>query len=221
LYFSATTNESLCKKDNIQIFKAKLLKAEADNKQLKEERDAYKTKLENIKRQDKTESEQTAALHTQNQELNEDVTLLKNLVYRLNVELDRYQQKLHKQGATGELPPLKMTPSEVQEKEASMAWRNVSKNVLRPLLEAYQETINEKDDLIHIYEQDLNKFAARCKQIVAENEKLYQDLEETNKLVSITFVIPWKVIKGKGMKCKYVNHKSCTFFFSLFTLGLR
>jgi chromosome segregation ATPase len=104
-------------------------------------------------------------------------------VYRLNVELDRYQQKLHKQGAT-ELPPLKVTPSEVQEKEASMSWRTVNKNALGPLLEAYQETIQEKNDLILDYEQDLNKFVAKCKQVVAENEKLYQDLEEANKQVS-------------------------------------
>jgi centrosomal protein CEP89 len=200
--FSATINETLRKKENIEILKAKLLKLEENNKHLKEERDAYKTELEHMKSQEETESEQTAAVQAQNQELNEDVTLLKNLVYRLNVELDRYQQKMHKQGGTGELPPLKIMPSEVKEKEASMAWRNVNKNVLGPLLEAYQETINEKDDLIHIYEQDLNKFGAKCKQIVAENEKLYQDLEEANKQVSITFVIPYKVIKGKCMKCK-------------------
>lgn len=139
--------------------------------------------MEHIKGREESGSEQIANLKAQNQELSEDVTLLKNLVYRLNVELDRYQQKLHKLGAT-ELPPLKVTQSEVQEKEASMSWRNVDKNALGPLLEAYQEAIKEKNDLIHDYEQDLNTFVAKCKQIVTENEKLYQDLEEANKQVS-------------------------------------
>lgn len=136
-----------------------------------------------MKGREESGSEQIANLKAQNQELNEDVMLLKNLVYRLNVELDRYQQKLHKLGAT-ELPLLKVTPSEVQEKKASMCWKNVDKNALGPLLEAYQEALKEKNDLIHDYEQDLNTFVAKCKQIVTENEKLYQDLEEANKQVS-------------------------------------
>ncbi|XP_021923237.1 centrosomal protein of 89 kDa-like isoform X2 [Zootermopsis nevadensis] len=182
-YQQTTVNENLCKKEDVEILKVKLVKLESNNKHLKEERDAFKTELEHMKSQEKNELEQTAALQVQNQELNEDTTLLKNLVYRLNVELDRYQQKLHRHGGTGELPPLKVMPSEVQEKETSMAWRNVNKNLLGSLLEAYQETINEKDDLIHVYEQDLNKFVAKCKQIVAENEKLYQDLEEANRQV--------------------------------------
>lgn len=142
--------------------------------------------MEHIKGQEESGSEQIANLKAQNQELNEDVMLLKNLVYRLNVELDRYQQKMHKLGAK-ELPPLKVTPTEVQEKEASVSWKNVDKNALYPLLEAYQETIKEKNDLILDYEQDLNTFVAKCKQIVTENEKLYQDLEEANKQVSTLF----------------------------------
>lgn len=184
ILFSATINETLHKKEeDIQILKDKLLNLEASNKQLEEQRDAYRTEVEHIKGREESGSQQIANLKAQNQELNEDVTLLKNLVYRLNVELDRYQQKLHKVGAT-ELPPLKFTPSEVQEKEASMSWRNVDKNALGPLLEAYQEAIKEKNDLIRDYEQDLNTFVAKCKQIVTENEKLYQDLEEANKQVS-------------------------------------
>lgn len=171
------------------MLKDKFLKLEANCKHLEEQRDNYRTELEGMKCREESESEQITALKAQNQELNEDVTLLKNLVYRLNVELDRCQQRLHKQGSAGELPPLKTVPAEVQEKEATAAWRNVNKNALGPLLEAYQETIREKDDLIHSYEQDLNKFVTKCKQVVAENEKLYQDLEEANKQVSITFVI--------------------------------
>ena len=141
-----------------------------------------------MKGREESGSEEIAKLKAQNLELNEDVTLLKNLVYRLNVELDRYQQKLHKLGAT-ELPPLKVTPSEVQEKEASMSWRNVDKNALGPLLEAYQEALKEKNGLIRDYEQDFNTFVAKCKHIVTENEKLYQDLEEANKQVRVPYCI--------------------------------
>lgn len=166
-----------------------------------------------MKSHEETGSEQIAFLKAQNQELNEDVTMLKNLVYRLNVELDRYQQKLHKQGAT-ELPPLKVTPSEVEEKEASVSWRNVNKNALGPLLEAYQETIKEKNDLIHDYEQDLHKFVARCKQVVAENEKLYQDLEEANQQVSTILHLPCLEDRSAGrvIKTDALFYKiTCTF----------
>lgn len=191
IVFSGTVDETLRKKEEIiEMLKDKLSKLESNCKHLEEERDRYKTELENIACREESELQQAAALKAQNQELSEDVTLLKNLVYRLNVELNRYQQRLHKQGSAGELPPLKNVTSEVQEKEASTSWRNVNKNALGPLLEAYQETIKEKDDLIHSYEQDLNKFVAKCKEVVAENEKLYQDLEEANKQVSIIFTIP-------------------------------
>ncbi|PNF19336.1 hypothetical protein B7P43_G06721 [Cryptotermes secundus] len=177
-----TVDEALCKKEEIiEMLKDKFLKLEANCKHLEEQRDNYRTELEGMKCREESESEQITALKAQNQELSEDVALLKNLVYRLNVELDRCQQRLHKQGSAGELPPLKTVPAEVQEKEATAAWRNVNKNALGPLLEAYQETIREKDDLIRSYEQDLNKFVTKCKQVVAENEKLYQDLEESNK----------------------------------------
>jgi centrosomal protein CEP89 len=191
IVFSGTVDEALHKKEEIiEMLEDKLSKLESNCKHLEEERDRYKTKLENITCREESELEQAAALKAQNQQLNEDVTLLKNLVYRLNVELNRYQQRLHRQGSAGELPPLKNATSEAQEKEASASWRNVNRNALGPLLEAYQETIKEKDDVIHSYEQDLNKFVAKCKQVVAENEKLYQDLEEANKQVSIIFTIP-------------------------------
>jgi centrosomal protein CEP89 len=189
IVFSATLDEALHKKEEIiEMLEDKLLKLEANSKHLEEQRDRYRTELESIKCREESDSEQIIALKAQNHELSEDVTLLKNLVYRLNVELDRCQQRLQKHGSVGELPPLKILSPEVQEKEASAAWRNVNKNALGPLLEAYQETIKEKDDLIHSYEQDLNKFVTKCKQVVAENEKLYQDLEEANKQVSNTYI---------------------------------
>ncbi|PSN48663.1 hypothetical protein C0J52_04766 [Blattella germanica] len=180
-------NESQQNDVNIEELRAELIKLDTNYRNVEKQRDTYKEELIIMKSIQESEFEKMAALQTENQELHDDVTMLKNLVYRLNVELDRYQQKFHKQGGKGELPPLKTLPATVQEKEATLLWSNVNKNALKPLLDAYQETIREKDDLIKSYEQDLNKFVANCKQlderggnwhVLQEDSKLAQEQNE-------------------------------------------
>ncbi|XP_069683075.1 centrosomal protein of 89 kDa isoform X2 [Periplaneta americana] len=183
-YQQTAVDETLRKKDeHIERLMAEVLKLERSNRDLETQLGKCGTELEKLENRHTNDIEQMNSLQAKNQELDEDVTMLKNLVYRLNIEVDRYQQKLHKHGGTGELPPLKNISTTVQDKEASAMWNNINKSALGPLLDAYQETIKEKDDLIHNYEQDLNKFVANCKQVVAENEKLYQELEEANKQI--------------------------------------
>ncbi|KAJ4447075.1 hypothetical protein ANN_09064 [Periplaneta americana] len=183
-YQQTAVDETLRKKDeHIERLTAEVLKLERSNRDLETQLGKCGTELEKLENRHTNDLEQMNSLQAKNQELDEDVTMLKNLVYRLNIEVDRYQQKLHKHGGTGELPPLKNISTTVQDKEASAMWNNINKSALGPLLDAYQETIKEKDDLIHNYEQDLNKFVANCKQVVAENEKLYQELEEANKQI--------------------------------------
>ncbi|KAJ9595547.1 hypothetical protein L9F63_013256 [Diploptera punctata] len=161
---------------SVEVLQTELSKLESNYRNLEKQRDAYRDELNTVK---ECQHDTITQLETQNHELREDVTMLKNLVYRLNMELDRYQQRLHKQGGN-ELPPLKPVTT-LQEKEAAVLWNTINKNALKPLLEAYEETIKEKDDLIKNYEQNLNKFVANCKQVIAENEKLYQELEVANK----------------------------------------
>ncbi|XP_067005307.1 centrosomal protein of 89 kDa [Anabrus simplex] len=126
-------------------------------------------------------------LVVQNQELREDVSMLKNLVYRLNVELENYQERFHKLGKSDSLPPKENLSSKyLQGKDGTLAWNKINKETLGPLLEAYSETIKEKDELIQDYERNSSKYVARCKEVVAENERLYQELEDQRKKFDAT-----------------------------------
>ncbi|CAG2059499.1 unnamed protein product [Timema podura] len=185
------TDEMMHRKDeHIKTLQSKLSALKRGNEELEKERDSLRNQLETLKHHyasqkqiSESESGKLAALEEQNRGLVEDVTMLKNLVYRLNVALEKYQQRFHKKGLAGD----------AGEKEADALWTNLNKTALVPLLDAYSETIKEKDDLIHNYEVDLNKFVANCKQIVAENESLHQELEDTKKK-NETLLSEWKVL---------------------------
>lgn len=56
-------------------------------------------------------------------------------------------------------------------------------NAMAPLLEALEETIAEKNELIEHYKRDMDIFTNRCKEIVSENEALQAQLVEANKKV--------------------------------------
>lgn len=56
-------------------------------------------------------------------------------------------------------------------------------NVVAPLLQAYEETLEDRDQLIMSYRREMEHFTARCKAIVSENEGLHQQLIEANKKV--------------------------------------
>nr|CAD7461198.1 unnamed protein product [Timema tahoe] len=190
-YQRTATDEMMHRKDeHIKTLQSKLSALKRGNEELEKERDSLRNQLETLKHHyasqkqiSESESGKLVALEEQNRGLVEDVTMLKNLVYRLNVALEKYQQRFHKKGLAGD----------AGEKEADALWTNLNKTALVPLLDAYSETIKEKDDLIHNYEVDLNKFVANCKQIVAENESLHQELEDTKKK-NETLLSEWKVL---------------------------
>lgn len=64
-------------------------------------------------------------------------------------------------------------------------WRREDINAVSPLLEAYQTSLEEKDVTIESYKNELARFSSRSREIAAENENLYQQLEEANEKVFI------------------------------------
>lgn len=97
--------------------------------------------------------------------LKEDVAMLKNLVYRLNVELEKFQNlrdKLSPGKSNFELP------------------KYYQKNFIKPfvpLLKAYTETISEKNELIELLERNFERFNVSFNEVLRENEALYKELE--------------------------------------------
>ncbi|KAM9764567.1 centrosomal protein of 89 kDa isoform 2-T2 [Menidia menidia] len=110
------------------------------------------------------------SLRRQAQELVDENDALKLTVHRLNVELSRYQARfrpLSKQESskinglptTGSPPP----------------WL-LDMKYLCPLLLAYEDRMNEKDELMQTTEEGAKKARARLKEVIKENETLREEI---------------------------------------------
>jgi predicted nuclease with TOPRIM domain len=62
-------------------------------------------------------------------------------------------------------------------------WSRGEMNAMAPLLEAFEETLAEKEELISNYKREMQLFTNRVNEIVAENESLHAQLVEANKKV--------------------------------------
>lgn len=59
-----------------------------------------------------------------------------------------------------------------------VSWGKVNSHTLAPLLNAYEETITEKNEILEQYELELSKFTCKLKEVVGENEALHRRLTE-------------------------------------------
>ncbi|XP_017033460.1 protein Cep89 homolog [Drosophila kikkawai] len=105
----------------------------------------------------------------QNRSLASDVDMLKTLVFRLNVQIENYQdQRRHNDeapvaggsaGATTSCPPL---PT----------------HTLGPLLQAYDESLRDKDALLTQFSTEFEHFTGELKRALEDNTKLLQTQEQ-------------------------------------------
>lgn len=127
----------------------------------------------------------------ENAQLNEDVLLLKHVIYQLNAELERYQDKLKESGQSI-LPKNDISDSKKPTDETILrSWGSVNTHVLGPLLNAYQESLSEKQELVNKYEEDIANFTTRCKEVIMENECMQCEME---KLKSKVFYLYRKIV---------------------------
>ncbi|XP_031635137.1 protein Cep89 homolog [Contarinia nasturtii] len=120
-------------------------------------------------------------LFSENEQLVSDINMMKVLIYRLNVQLENYQELLRKQDNDGKYIHNRKHVHEMSainyENIESIDWGCVQSFVLAPLLNAYQETIREKNNLVKQYETELNQESGRIKEILSENEGLHEQIE--------------------------------------------
>lgn len=131
-------------------------------------RELEEAKVELTKRNEK--------LETQKVQSNEDILLLKNIVYQLNAELERYQDKLRDHKL--EINSVNVESGEKDERYNHRVWGSINFHALGPLLNAYQENLSEKRELLRMYEQEMADFGNRCKEILTENELMHKEVEE-------------------------------------------
>ncbi|XP_073515855.1 centrosomal protein of 89 kDa isoform X2 [Phyllobates terribilis] len=148
--------------------------------QLRQQIKAMRVKMKTLKNENKGFQEslknshaeaELVSLREQAQELVDENDALKTTIHRLNVELSRYQTKyrpLSKEEnmRSGGLPSRGPPPP----------WL-LDMKYLSPLLLAYEDRINEKDNLILAFEEEMKTFRMRVKVVIGENEKLHQLLK--------------------------------------------
>jgi centrosomal protein CEP89 len=104
------------------------------------------------------------------------------LVFRLNLQLEYYQDvirenhKLHPAEIQHQIDAAS-TSTPILSPSQTIHWGEVKSHVLAPLLNAYEETVNEKNDLIRQYHGEINSFSSRLKLLVAENEHLHREID--------------------------------------------
>ncbi|XP_045540414.1 protein Cep89 homolog [Papilio machaon] len=134
-----------------------------------------------------------------NSRLQKDMQALKDVLYRLNVQLARYQEKIRSNVATLKtdkstdkydcidsiISTLGQRRETTNTEEATKKDYNeephtrvvdlsglLSAQALAPLFDAYQENLQEKDNLINDYEKQFENINKKSKQIVIENKAL-------------------------------------------------
>ncbi|XP_056609110.1 centrosomal protein of 89 kDa isoform X2 [Triplophysa dalaica] len=113
------------------------------------------------------ESSELLNLRQQAQELVDENDGLKMTVHRLNVELSRYQARFRPL-AKEEKSQLKGLPI----KGPAPPWL-VDIKYLSPLLLAYEDQLNARDELFKSCEEELQSLKARAEKVIQENEKLH------------------------------------------------
>lgn len=102
--------------------------------------------------------------------------MMKTLVYRLNVQLERHQDELRKIGASDEAFG-NAELGAIVNTERLVDWGTVQTHTLGPLLQAYSEMIREKSELVQQYEHELSLFTGRLKEVLGENERLHDEMD--------------------------------------------
>uniref|UniRef100_A0A182RB80 Uncharacterized protein n=1 Tax=Anopheles funestus TaxID=62324 RepID=A0A182RB80_ANOFN len=115
-------------------------------------------------------------LAKENGDLRNDVKMMKILVYRLNVQIERYQDVIRDGKNT--IPKLDFVDSTYGGAKDNLNWGSVNSHTLGPLLNAYEEAIAEKADLVQQYESELASFTGKLKKVLEENEALHKVNEE-------------------------------------------
>ncbi|XP_051562034.1 centrosomal protein of 89 kDa isoform X5 [Myxocyprinus asiaticus] len=120
------------------------------------------------------ESSELLSLRQQAQELVDENDGLKMTVHRLNVELSRYQTRFRPL-AKDENAQLKGLPM----KGPAPPWL-LDMKYLSPLLLAYEDQLNARDNLLMSCEEEMQSLRVRAEEVIQENEKLHAQVNKSS-----------------------------------------
>ncbi|XP_073986423.1 centrosomal protein 89kDa isoform X3 [Rhodnius prolixus] len=129
--------------------------------------------------------------------LTQDLFILKNLVVKLNKELQRYQDKYGSlansdEGASG------------QHTNIRTKWIDGELTLLAPLLVAYDENIKEKEELVKDATEKLKAIGNDCKELVKENEELRSAIKESCEKGDVNYA-DWQTVQRENLMFKEQN----------------
>lgn len=110
-----------------------------------------------------------------NKTLANDVAMMKTLVYRLNVQIESYQDQIRKGDK------IQTSSSNCEHASNVAPWCHdemLHTHTLGPLLKSYDEMINDKQELIQQYKQEFELFTGELKHVLEENNKLMEQTEQ-------------------------------------------
>ncbi|XP_072387038.1 centrosomal protein of 89 kDa-like isoform X1 [Diabrotica undecimpunctata] len=174
------------------LYENNALKIELEKLKICKKCEEYRNEIAKCNSDNEKVLNENEILKAKRKEFTEDLAMLKTVVYRLNLQLERYQELLrtnnipkpgvesyHKRDVL-ESSSSKEILSEVHRdhKHIPVIWGNVNRHTLGPLLDAYEDSVKEKDEIIEEYEIEMSKFTGKVKEIIEENESLYKKLNE-------------------------------------------
>ncbi|XP_011193935.1 protein Cep89 homolog [Zeugodacus cucurbitae] len=123
---------------------------------------------------------------TEKQALVSDVSMLKTLVYRLNVQIESYQDRLRLSKDDANNTNNAGADDIPQHSSSISTWEEgaIRTHTLAPLLQTYDEMIRDKEHLIQQYKQEFDHFTGELKRALEENNRLLQQNESLRKEVS-------------------------------------
>uniref|UniRef100_A0A5F8HEH0 Centrosomal protein 89 n=1 Tax=Monodelphis domestica TaxID=13616 RepID=A0A5F8HEH0_MONDO len=173
-FYLITTNETLAHeleeiKQEMKDLYSKFKEMEKDNENIKENEQRSEREVDMA---------EFLSLRQQAQELVDENDDLKMMIYRLNVELSRYQTKFR--------PLPKEENMEIKGlpfKASPPPWL-LDRKYLSPLLLAYEDRMKEKDDLNVKFEEEMKMFKLRTEEVIKENETLHRELNKNSSVTS-------------------------------------
>ncbi|CAL8070603.1 unnamed protein product [Orchesella dallaii] len=159
------------------------------------------------------------SLTKENKDMLDDIEVLKSVICRLNKELAFYQDRLRfKYRSAPENIPNYSTSSGTDldderdgdgcgggEKrsarnysEDSKDWLQFPRKSLLPLFVAYDEVIAEKEEIIRDHELAIDRFKARCMEIIRENQEMHR-LVSDNKDRGTISIEEWESLRSNAI----------------------
>ncbi|XP_054740759.1 protein Cep89 homolog [Anastrepha obliqua] len=131
--------------------------------------------------------QQLANCSNEKQAFASDVDMMQTLVYRLNVQIESYQDRLRlSKDANAKNITSDTGAGDMPTQTSSLStWEEgaLRTHTLSPLLQSYDEMIRDKEQLIQQYGQEFEHFTGELKRVLEENNRLLQQNESQRREV--------------------------------------